>query len=60
MIGFHVDSNGEIARIGTDAAGPIDRVVSSYIERDGSEFLLTDVRDSDDTLRVISWEANLQ
>jgi hypothetical protein len=60
MIGFHVDSNGEIARVGTDRAGQIDRVVSSYIERDGNEFLLTAVRDSDETLRVISWEANLR
>ena len=60
IVGFHVDSNGEIARVGTDRAGQIDQVVSSYIERDGNEFLLTAVRDSDETLRVISWEANLR
>ena len=60
MIGFHVDGDGKIARVGTDRAGQIDRVAASYIERDGNEFLLTAVRDNDDKLRLISWEANLQ
>jgi len=60
LIAFAVRNDGAIDRVGTDRAGQINQITSSYINRDGNDFLLTAVRDSDNKLRVISWEANLQ
>ncbi len=56
MIAYKVQDNGQIERIGTGVAGEIRRIASSYIRRNGREFLLTAVQDSEKKLRVISWE----
>ncbi|MDV3351638.1 serine hydrolase domain-containing protein [Leptothoe sp. LEGE 181152] len=56
MIAYQVQSNGQIARVGTDIAGQVSRIASSAIRRDGKEFLLTAVRDTEKKLRMISWQ----
>ncbi|MGD1857520.1 MAG: serine hydrolase domain-containing protein [Leptolyngbyaceae cyanobacterium] len=55
MIAYKVQSNGQIERVGTDIAGQASRLASSRLSRNGREFLLTAVRDSENKLRTISW-----
>lgn len=60
MLAYKVRADGGIERVGTGRAGEIGRIASSYIDRSGGEFLLTGVRDSENKLRMISWEVNLE
>jgi hypothetical protein len=39
IIAFKVLTSGEIERVGTDGAGTINRIASSYINRSGCDFL---------------------
>jgi CubicO group peptidase (beta-lactamase class C family) len=56
LIAYKVQADGQIERIGTGVAGEISRIASSCIRRNGREFRLTAVRDSESKLRMISWE----
>lgn len=60
MIAWQITPMGEIERAGAESAGEISKVASSYIYRQGKEFLLAAVRDSDNKLKVICWETNLK
>jgi CubicO group peptidase (beta-lactamase class C family) len=56
IIAYKVHGAGQIERVGTGVAGEVSRIASSYIQRNGREFLLTAVRDGENKLRTICWE----